>query len=148
MKSLILMLFLSLSLTFTSIYPVIAQGIPPDQTEQENLTQNQPEKQGFFTRLVGKVKDGAYGLGIAFIFGIFAKHGWTLTIKKFAKAGKYITKEVGEAFLESSNFLEVLDNAIRDDGKLKENSARELIDAGKRVVAEGKDVVVIIKKKP
>lgn len=86
-------------------------------------------------------------IALTFVFGFLFRNGWTLFIKKFAKRGAVVTKELGEFFSSGSNFLKVLDLSIKEDGKLAQNSAKELIEAGKEVVAEGKDVVLIIKPK-
>jgi hypothetical protein len=83
----------------------------------------------------------------AFIFGVIFKNGWSMAIKKFSKRGAVIAKEIGETFIVSSKFLNHLDNSIKEDGRFKENSTKELLQAGKEVVAEAKDVIVVIKPK-
>lgn len=84
---------------------------------------------------------------LTFVFGILASKGFTRAIKKFSKRGAVVTKELGEFFTETSGFFQTLDNSIKDDGKLKENSIPELIKEGKEVIAEGKDVYISIRPK-
>jgi len=142
MKSLIFLLFLSLTL----LGSVSAQqSMPvPDQTEQVTQTQT---KQSFFEKVKDKVKDGAINIGIGLIVGLFAKNGWTLLIKKIAGKASVITKEIGETFIGGSNFFRVLEHSIRSDGKLEENSIKEVLAAGKEVIAEANDVIISIKPK-
>lgn len=105
------------------------------------------EKTGLFSKIGGWIQGGAISLLVAFIGGIAAKHGWTIIAKKIAKKGAIITKEVGEFFADSSTFFTVLDSAIKDDGKIDQNSIKEVLAAGKEVLAEGKDVIISIKPK-
>lgn len=71
----------------------------------------------------------------------------TLGVKKFAHNATPIFKEVGEFFTDLSSLSSAIDNAIKDDGKIEQNSIKEVLDAGKEVIAEGKDVIISIKPK-
>lgn len=139
MKNLIYAMLLSLTM-------LIAIPASANQSTGEETQTEQVEKKGLF----GKVKDWAantgWVLGIGIVVGIFGKDGMLL-VKKVAHRGSSISKEIGEALLETSDFLNVVDNAIKDDGKLKENSAKEFLQAGKPVITEWKDVIVTIKPK-
>ena len=105
-------------------------------------------KKGFFGRLADKIKGNALEfIFVSFIAGIFTKHGWSLIIKKIASRGKVILKEVSELSAASSNFLEVLDGKIAEDGSFKENTLKDCMSAGKPVIAEFKDAVLSIKPK-
>ena len=102
---------------------------------------------GLLSKIGNWFGSGITGLVVVFVGGILAKHGWTQMLKSIAAKGSVITKEVGELFSDSSNFFSVLDQSINDDGTIKQNSVQELINAGKEVIAEGKDVIVSIKPK-
>ena len=102
---------------------------------------------GIFQKIGDWLQGGAVGMAVVFLFGLMAKQGWSLLIKKIANKGAAITKEVGELFSDSSVFLATLDTAIKDDGTIEQNSVKELISAGKEVIAEGKDVIISIKPK-
>ena len=105
------------------------------------------ETSGLLSKIGNLFGSGITGLVVVFVGGILAKHGWTQIVKSIAAKGTVITKEVGELFADSSKFFGVLDQSINDDGTIKQNSVQELINAGKEVIAEGKDVIVSIKPK-
>ena len=105
------------------------------------------EASGLLTKIGNWFGSGITGLVVVFVGGILAKHGWTQIVKSIAAKGTVITKEIGELFTDSSKFLSVLDQSIADDGTIKQNSVQELINAGKEVIAEGKDVIISIKPK-
>lgn len=88
---------------------------------------------------------GVAGAVAGVIVTFFRKKGVNLKAI-FSKASK-ITKEIGEAFLETSDVFAEADKAIKDDGKLVENSVKDVIAAGKEAVLEWKDVIVVVKPK-
>jgi len=152
MKNLIWILFLGVLLNLTSSCHAIAQIAP--QEDYASTLQQEPPKQTFLqtigdkvNNLLGNAKDSGVNLIIGLIVGMFAKQGWTLAIKKIANRGGVIMKEIGETFIGGSNFFNVLDKSIRADGKLEENSIKELLKAGKEVIAEANDVIISIKPK-
>jgi len=149
MKNLLLIFFFA-QLLILPAGLMTASAMPQVATEANlEITQTQTApKQGFFQKIVKSVKDNAVEFGVAFIFGMFAKGGWTLLAKKIANKAAIISREVGETFLSGSLFLNTLDQSIRDDGSLKENSVKELLAAGKEVITEAKDVIISIKPKP
>lgn len=148
MKNLILLFFFA-QLLILPMGLVIASTLPQVATEAEYEPTQTPTapKLGFFQKIVKSVKDNAVEFGVAFVFGMFAKGGWTLLAKKIANKASIISKEVGETFLSGSKFLNTLDQSIRDDGSLKENSVKELLAAGKEVITEANDVIISIKPK-
>ena len=79
------------------------------------------------------------------IVTILRKRG--INIKKYLGLASVITKELGEAFLETSDVFAAADNAIKEDGHLKENSVKDILKEGKEVIIEWKDVILIIKPK-
>lgn len=154
MKNLILALFFGLVISLTSSYRVTAQEssqITVSDSGEGTEQTLQVENQGFFARIWGKVKDKATdGVILAvggWVLGIFTKHGWTLIIKHIANKGKVILKEVGEFASSGSNFLDVVDSKIRDDGSIAENCIKDVIAAGRPLVAECKDVIISIHPK-
>ena len=83
---------------------------------------------------------------IGLIIGFLRKKG--VNYKTFMRKAATISKEVGEAFLETSTvFSEAADLKIKNDENLDENSVKEVIAAGKKAVIEWKDVVMVIKPK-
>ena len=118
--------------------------LPFQSQAQEILAQ---PSTGLFSKIGAWIQGNAIGLGVVFVFGFLAKHGWSLIIKKFASKGAVVTKEIGELFTDSSNFLNTLDKAIKDDGTIEQNSVKELLESGKHVIAEGRDVIISIKPK-
>jgi len=111
------------------------------------LAQTNPEP-GLFQRIGNWFTGGVTSLVITFIAGIFAKKGWSQIIKSFAHKTAEVTKEVGELFTNISQFSAILDNSIKEDGTIEQNSVKELLNSGKSIVAEGKDVIISIKPKP
>lgn len=102
---------------------------------------------GFFAKIKDWFAGNMIEMVAAFVGGILAKGGWTLLIKKIARKGAAITKELGELFTDTSQFMGAVDQAIRDDGSIVSNSIPELIKEGKHLVVEGKDVIISIKPK-
>lgn len=148
MKNLILILvfgaFLSLCGTNGAYAQVenveVSASVPDSPSTLQKVT-------GVFGDLWSNAKGGAINLVVGLVVGLFAKKGWTLVIKKIAQKGAIITKEIGETFIGGSNFFSVLDHSIKADGKLEENSMKELLKAGKEVIAEANDVIISIKPK-
>jgi hypothetical protein len=89
---------------------------------------------------------GGVAIAIAgFIVTLLRKKGFNT--KAFLGRSARITKEIGEALLETSDVLLVASKAINDDNKLIENSVKDVIEAGKEAVLEWKDVIMVIKPK-
>jgi hypothetical protein len=80
-----------------------------------------------------------------FVLMFLRKRGFNA--KAFFGRAARITEEIGEAFLATSDAFDKADNAIKDNNKLKENSVKDVIAAGKEAVIEWKDVVMVIKPK-
>lgn len=95
------------------------------------------------------ISDWATGGAIVVVAGMiatfFRKRG--INLKSIFKKASVITKEIGEALLESSEALSKADEAFKADGHLKENSVKEVIEAGKEAILEWKDVIMVIKPK-
>lgn len=98
-----------------------------------------------------KLKALLSGLGaigaVGAVVTILRKKGYISTVKIFSKRAAQITKEVGEFLLDTSTVFNKVDEAIRDDGTLIENSVKDVIAAGKEAIAEFEDVIVVIKPK-
>jgi uncharacterized protein YdcH (DUF465 family) len=58
-----------------------------------------------------------------------------------------ITKEIGEAFEETSDVFGKINELINSDEKIKQNSIAELIQEAKEARVEWKDVIVVITPK-
>lgn len=144
MKSTILILFLSLMLAISQPSSCRAATM---QQESEQVESNAKERT-FFGKIFRSVKDSASEFVVVFVFGLFAKNGWTLALKRIAGVTGTVTQEIGETFLAGSHFFRTLDESIEADGKLKQNSMAELLRDGREVIAEAKDVIISIKPKP
>jgi len=87
-------------------------------------------------------------LGVISVAWLFIrKKGWALIIDKYSKKGTIIFKEVGEFFFSLSDLSKKIDQSIKDNGSLNENSLKEAITAGKVVRAELDDVIIVIRPK-
>lgn len=78
--------------------------------------------------------------------GIIGAGVWN-RIKKFIKKGAVVFTELSEAFGTGADFLNKLNKNIENDGKLDATEIRDLINDGKTVIKEFKDVVIEIKPK-
>ena len=92
------------------------------------------------------------GLGVVGMAGIIVtylrKRGYIQSVKFWAKKLEVITQKIGEALLETSDVFGAMDDAIKENGQLKENSVKDIIKEGKEAVMEWKDAMVTIKSKP
>lgn len=161
MKNLILLTLLSLMLTVST--SVLAQTSTTLSTIQTDLPsgpitgttlQSQipnevlaVEKVSFFARIKDWAVDGGINIIIGMVLGLFAKNGVTKAIKAFSGKAAVILKETGETFIGGSNFFDVVNKAIKDDGTVEQNNIKDVIAAGKEVIAEANDVVISIKPK-
>ena len=84
---------------------------------------------------------------VGIIVTILRKRGYIKSVKFWSKKLSRITQEIGEAFLETSDVFEKIDEAIKDNGRLKENSVKDIIKEGKEAILEWKDVLIVIKPK-
>jgi len=95
--------------------------------------------------------DWLKGMGIVAIISsiwfFIKKYDLAIMIDKLSKKGTVFFKETGEVFMSLSQFSNEVDKSIKDNGNLVENNIDEAIAAGKKVIAETKDVVLIIKPK-
>lgn len=91
------------------------------------------------------VKGGSIVMVVGVIVTILRKKG--VPLKFWLGRASVITKEIGEAFLSTSDVLSKADSAIKDDGKLIENSVKDVIEAGKQAKLEWHDVILEIKPK-
>lgn len=151
MKTIVLTALLSLMLVFASPVCQAQSAMLDEQTEQTvEPTPNKPtvqENKSFFGRIFDKLKGNSIELLVTFIVGIFAKHGWTQAIKRFASRATVITKELSELLAATSDGLKTIDDNLKTDGKLKENSLDEILEAKKKLVVELNDVILSIKPK-
>ena len=130
---------------WTLFFAVLLILLLPFQTQAQEAIQ--AATPGLFQRIGSWIQTNLVGMSVVFVFGLLAKGGWTLMIKKIAHKGTVIMKEVGEFCTDSSEFLATLDTSIKEDGTIKQNSVSELIQAGRHVIAEGKDVIISIRPK-
>lgn len=151
MKSIILVFFFALTLSLTSSYKVQAQTeqttVQTELNSDQILNAEPVEKVGFFKKLINSAKSVGIEMGIAFIFGLFAKNGFSKAIKAFSGKSSVVLKEIGETFIGGSNFFSVVNQAIKDDGSINQNSIAQVIASGKEVIAEANDVIISIKPK-
>lgn len=89
---------------------------------------------------------GSIGV-VGIIVTVLRKKGYIKSVKFWSKKLSNITHEIGEAFLETSDVFAKMDEAIKDNGHLKENCVNDVIAEGKEAIAEWKDVIISIKPK-
>lgn len=152
MKTLILVLLLTLSAGLTLNCQAQNPQTAPVGTEVVNSSYEASpapvdEKAGFFGRIWGKLSSEALYGAIGLIGGIFAKKGWIATFKKWLGYGVTITHSLAHVLDKTSNGLAILNNAIEDNGKLKENSLPEILAAKKAFTVELNDALITIKPK-
>ncbi len=102
---------------------------------------------GLFAKLTDWIKGGAMQIIAGAVSALLARYGVTLIIKKIAQNLIAPTQEIGEFFLGGSDFFKKLDKSIKADGSFNGDSLQELIESGKTVIAEAKDVIISIKPK-
>jgi len=147
MKNLILVTFLSLILTLS------IQAFSQTSTEQpattEHVTTTPPvQSLSFFGNIWDSIKTSGIWVVITFICGILSKNGVTKIVKAVAGKTTIVTHELSDVSMAVSNFSDLIDKAIKDDGSVDENSLKQAANAGKTVIAETKDAWVTIKPKP
>jgi hypothetical protein len=98
-----------------------------------------------FADLSDWAKGGVVVVVVGTVVTIIRRKG--INLKSILGKASVITKEIGEAFLASSNAFDKADDAIKEDGKLIENSVKDVIEAGKNAVIEWEDVIMTIKPK-
>ena len=85
-------------------------------------------------------------LAASFLLGLVGSKAYTF-IGNFALKGSKVSVQLSEAFAASAKTFDVIDEAIKNDGKIDANELKELIAKGKDTIVEFKDVIVEIKKK-
>jgi len=131
--------------------PVLAQVSNVPQQEQVQTQQPAPDapQLGFFQKIWNNAKDSGIWVLVMYVAGILSKNGVTKTIKLIAGKTTIVTKELSDVSLSVSNFAGLVDNAIKNDGSVDQNSLKEAAAAGKTVMVEAKEAwVQIIPKKP
>ena len=76
---------------------------------------------------------------------VFRKKG--VNLKRILAAGRSFFKELGEAFLASSDVLDKADGAINEKGKIVKKNVKDVVEAGKDAKKEWMDVFWIFRKK-
>lgn len=102
---------------------------------------------GFFAKIKDWVTGNLLEMAVVMISTLMGKWGVTKVIKSIAHRGSIVLKELGELSTDTAILLEKIDNAINDDNTIKQNSIKEVLDAGRDVVAELNDVKIIFKPK-
>lgn len=129
----------------TLFFGVLLILILPFQSQAQELAQSGG---GIFSRIFSRVQSSLLVTILTFLAGMLAQKGWTLKIKKAARRGAIILKEMGELLTDTSTLFEQVDHSIRDDGTVIQNSIKEVIASGKHVIIEGKEVIVTFKPVP
>lgn len=126
------------------------QVVPPLETTEQIQVQTPAPVQNvsFFGKLWNNAKESGVWVLVMYVAGILSKNGITKVVKAIAGKGTIITKELSDVALASSNFLSLLDKAIKADGTVVQDSLKQAVDAGKTVIAETKESWITIKPKP
>lgn len=135
------------NLKWTLFFAVILILVLPFQSQAQEVV-DQVATGGLFSKIGTflNTKIAAFIAGsVISLMGI--KPTKLLWVKVFAKKAQSVTKELGEAFLETSDAFGHLEQSIKEDSTIDQNSFAELIAARKPLIAQWKDVVISIKPK-
>lgn len=112
---------------------------------QEVVTQT--AEPGIFGKIGAWLQSQVVWSVILFASGVASKNGWTKIIKAIAGRTTIVTRELSHVSLAVSNFSDLVDKSIENDGSVKQNSLKEARDAMKTVVVEFKEGWVTVKPK-
>ena len=102
----------------------------------------------FFQKIWENVKDKGIWVIVMYVLGILSKNGVTKMIKAIAGKTTIVTRELSHVSLAVSNFSDLIDKSIKDDGSVDQNSLKDAAIAGKTVIIESKEAWITIKPKP
>jgi hypothetical protein len=136
MKNSKLIFFFAVGLIMIFSFPLLAQDASAVPTP------------GLFAKISAWVQSQAVWSVILFICGIASKNGWTKIVKAIAGKTTIITRELSHVSLAVSNFSELVDKSIKEDGSVDQNSLKDAVTAGKTVIVESKEAWITIKPKP
>jgi hypothetical protein len=105
-------------------------------------------KTGLFSKISTWLQSQASGLIFTFVAGFLAKGGYTAIIKKIAAKGTVFFTQLGHFSGDAAALCDVVDKSIKADNTVDQNSIKEVIDAGKRVVIDTKDMTAVFTPKP
>ncbi len=100
-----------------------------------------------FTDIADWVKGAGLALVLGAIVTVLRKKGVILNVKRFFGYMEKVTEKVGMALIETSDVFGEANKSISKDGKLKENSIKDVLREGKEAVIEWQDAVMVIKPK-
>lgn len=103
---------------------------------------------GFFSKILSFGKEQIIGVFIGIVTAWLGRKGWLAAIKMFAKKTSEISIQLSEAFGALGIASGKLDQAIHDDNTVDQNTLNEAFEAGKDVIVETNDVVMVFKPKP
>jgi len=102
----------------------------------------------FFQKIWENVKDKGIWVIVMYVLGILSKNGVTKMIKAIAGKTTIVTRELSHVSLAVSNFSDLIDKSIKEDGSVDQNSLKDAAIAGKTVIIESKEAWITIKPKP
>jgi hypothetical protein len=102
---------------------------------------------GFFGKIGQWLQSQVVWSVVLFVAGIASKNGWTKIAKAILGRTTIVTRELSHVSLAVSNFSDLIDKAIENNGNVDQNSLKEAWGAGKTVVVEAKEAWVTIKPK-
>ena len=162
MKTLIFATFLSLILvvsmpisaqvsvkdSVTQIQPATAPQlqttIKTELAANQILTAPPVEKVSFFKKLWNGAKSRGIDILIGLITMFFAKNPILKVIKNIAGKGAIVTEVSSDILAKAHVFLEDVDQSIKDDGSVDQNSLKQAIEAGKTVSVATKEGYKVI----
>lgn len=102
---------------------------------------------GFFAKVKAWGIDQMFGILVGWVSLFLGRKGYLKIIKLGAQKVETVSVQLSEFFSELGLMASKVDDAIKDDNTVDQNSLKEAIEAGKHVIVEGKDVIISIKPK-
>lgn len=106
-----------------------------------------PASPGLFARIGDWFAGNAIQAGILIASAVLTQYGITKWIKAAARKGAVIFSKVSHAAGDIATLCNTVDQSIKDDDSIDQNSIKEVIEAGKQVVVEMKDMKAVFTPK-
>jgi len=118
----------------------------PFQSQAQEAIQ-EVAKTGLFSKIGDWIKGNLLSVGVGVIFGLIPS-AIKQAIKAAARKGAVFFTELSEFAGDTATLCKTVDQSIKEDGTIDQNSIKEVIASGKEVVVELKDMkAVFIPKK-
>lgn len=106
-----------------------------------------PQAPGLFQKIGDWIKSNALEMGIVMAGTLGAKYGITQFLKKLARKGVGLFHSIETTASSLEELCQSVDNAIKEDGTIEQNSLKDVIASGKAVKTSVGDMIVEFKPK-